>query len=235
MISEVNVFTLERLTDRHETCVSSLIDVGVPNSIIKKWYGPDRLDYSDIESIKESAAHEFSEFKYINDDKHIKGYTAQAWGYCKFLKQISEYPTKSNVMLIQDRRMLMQPYQQIEEWVKELVEYDPDYKVLCLIQGENNIIEGTSFCGKKGMGAQDWAQVFNTEKAGIILDGFLDWIKHLGVSPPTYETYLSARNDIYYLKTYCANLLDNIEKYPSALHEEIVIDRYTIKPIRPLV
>ncbi len=233
MIDSVYIYTIPRLGDRHLACSKELVDAGVPKEKIGLFFGPDRLHFEDIVDIKRHACAEFHQFSGINDDNYLKGYTAQAWGYCQLLKHVAA--GDEVVLLIQDRRMLQQTFQQITDWVEQLAELEPDWTMLTLIQGESKPVPGTPFMRKKSMGAQDWGQVFTPKGANRILHGFLQWISALGKNPPTYESYVCLRDDIFYLNTYCTTLLPDIKQYPSALHVEEVVDRHTVKAVEPLL
>lgn len=234
MIRHIFVLTLKRFPDRRDACIEKLKEYGVPTSYINTCYGPDAIHYPNTESVIMAAAdkfHSFHNMKKASDNPLLQGLIAQSWGYCEILQWISQLEYRSNIMLIQDRRMLCRDFQLLCQDVGTLQNFDLNYWLLTgrFSNQENEPTEKIDIPNiRRGIKclANDWLQITNSIGAGNILDQFLSWLTNYEDYNDcnfVYEQFLLKGIDKEHVYTFSEDVVHQIEgihRFPSALHYE---------------
>lgn len=245
-IDFIYILNLSRHVERLEASRGKLLDVGFPPEIIRTYHGPDIIDYASTAEVIEAASYEFPLFKTffrIANRSEFQGLMAQTYGYLKFLKKVAEYPDHYNIAAIQDRRQLHITYKALCDDIRDLRSLDPDFWVLI---GIGFVNETESFSdetlpteydqiNKDIRGScGDWFQIISPRNAQNIIDSYLSCMnasKCLNEEHFTLESfyiYHLPKDHAYTHNGGIVGHIQGIDKFPSNLHYEKVIDEWNV-------
>lgn len=191
MIEKWTILNLPRREDRRFISVAGAIRMNVPEEKIRFWHGYDVDDFGDWEHAKEVVGRDIPELTSNIDDAIIDaepGKFLMLWNVARYLRDLSrkydriEAFVHDGLMLKTQKsdepKAFCPSFEWLEDVVSELVEYDPDFKMLtiCPHNGwyskmkEINPITPGSFISHGILSWDNFARVYSNKGASIVLD-----------------------------------------------------------------
>ena len=183
MISKWVILNLPKREDRRDISVSSALRLGVPPNIIDFWHGYDLEDFDSFEAM-ESAMVDDGMGNILDVPRTIpeflRGKVAMMWNVTRYLRDLSKRDAIE--ALIHDGVLFAKPLSPSFKWmqdvVSEIVEYDPDFKMLTF--GMNNgwlsklkkidTITPSSVITRGILSWDNYARIYSSKGAQVVLE-----------------------------------------------------------------